>query len=190
MSIANQTWESKSINFKNVYDYKTGINLSLTADFLEKKYFVLAADLGFIQKGGILKIETTTQNNPEPFSQTQDFKSTFNYLTISPNIRFKYDINSFSPYLTIGPRVDYLISYAENMNSTLSKEFFSNSVFGISYGAGVQYNKLNTSFLLELQHHYDITPIKDSEPANSNAGLKIKNNAFVVNIGMKYNLVR
>jgi hypothetical protein len=184
LSIANQPWQYKTINFTPQGYYKTGIYSVLTLELFQHKYLSLLTDLGFIQKGNQIEIEVTTTENPDGGTLTK-LKSTINYFTFSPLLKFRYDIKRWTPYVFVGPRIDYQLSYQSEFSSAIGNEF-NKSILGITYGAGVEFRQNKIGMLMEFQHQPDITSVMDKPISSTNTGLKITNNAFVISAGIKY----
>ncbi len=185
MSLANQSFEYKTDNSNLDFDYKLGVYNALTAEFFNTKHVSLVTDLGFVQKGKQIDVQKTTLEMPEGTGEFETWKSTLNYLTFSPMLKGFYNINKFTGYAFIGPRIDYRLSYDSKYYAPLYEDS-KKQIFGLNYGVGLAYHLNKISLSTEFMAQPDLTPMLDTEPSVSNIGLKVKSNAYVFNVGVGY----
>jgi len=184
ISFANQTWKYTS-DFTNQMDYKTGFYSLLTANFFKTKHLCLTTDLGFIQKGFQEEIPMTSEEFPEFISSYKTFKSTINYLTFAPKLSVNYDFDNLITYLFVGPRIDIQTSYNTDYQTNNFNEF-NKSVWGLTYGAGIEYRIKSIGILLEFAGYPDFTTLKNDEPTETSTGLKITGQSYTISTGIKY----
>jgi hypothetical protein len=186
VSIANQKWEvDGKYNSDDGRVNKTGFNLALTADFLKSKYFKFASDVTYCEKGHRIKLLYTTPELPEGDGSYIYFKEKANYLSLSVDAKPCFQIKNFIPYLVIGVRMDYQVSY-NSYTSYRDIVYIKKSVFGINYGCGLEYKINKIGILLEFKHHKDLTPISDKTITMTSERLKIFNKATLLSAGIKY----
>lgn len=187
ISFARQTWEYNSPDFTNKMDYKTGLYSVLTANFFKTRYLCLTTDLGYIQKGFQVEVPMTSAEFPELISSYKTFKSTINYLTFSPKLSANYNFDRLIAYVFIGPRIDIQTNYKTDYPTNNFSEF-NKTVWGLTYGGGVEYRIRSIGILLEFAGHPDFTTIMKEEPTETSAGLKITGQLYTVSTGIKYYL--
>jgi len=185
ISFANQTWEYKSPDFSNKMDYKTGFYSVLTANFLKTKYLSLTTDLGFVQKGFQEEIPMTSEEFPDYISSYKTFKSTINYLTFSPKLNVSYNFDKLITFVFTGPRIDLQTSYKTDYLTNNFSEFNA-TVWGLTYGGGIEYRVKAIGILLEFSGYPDFTNIKKEEATETSAGLKITSQSYTISTGIKY----
>ena len=188
VSIANQTWFYKSINLTLKKDKILGSYSALTVDFIKSKYFNIATDIGYCQKGCTEKIQATTVNMPEGTGVYKTYNTKFNYFSFSPLVKTKYTTTHFIPYIILGARIDYQLSYKSDLYLKQFESNFHKTILGLSSGAGMEFKIKNFGINTEFQYQYDITKLVDTPPSAINTGLRINNKAFVISIGLKYHL--
>jgi hypothetical protein len=187
VSISNQTWQYRSFGQTEKYEYKAGIYSVLTAELFKGKFLSLSSDLGFVQKGMKQHILLTSPEFPEGNGEYYILKTTINYITFSPILKGFYSFKRLTPYGLIGPRIDYRVSYEPHINSEIYNE--SNKlILGLTYGLGAEYKIDRFGILLECLGHPDFTAIMDQQPTETNFGLKITGNSYIVTTGVKYYL--
>ena len=96
-----------------------------------------------------------------------------------------YNINKFTGYAFIGPRIDYRLSYDSKYYAPLYEDS-KKQIFGLNYGVGLAYHLNKISLSTEFMAQPDLTPMLDTEQSVSNIGLKVKSNAYVFNMGVGY----
>lgn len=185
ISLANQSFEYKTDNTNREFDYKLGLYSAVTAEFFTFKHLSLVTDLGIVQKGMQIDVQKTTNEMPEGTGEYETWKSTLNYLTFSPMLKGFYNINKFTGYAFIGPRIDYRLSYDSKYYAPLYEDA-KKHVFGLNYGVGAAYHLNKISLSTEFMAQPDLTPMLNTEPSTSNIGLKVKSNAYVFNVGVGY----
>jgi len=186
LSVANQTWYYKSINMTLKKDYKLGLYSAMTVDFLKSKYFNITTDIGYCSKGNTEKVPNTSGFIPQGDGTYTTYNTMFNYFSFSPLLKIKYAIAHFIPYVLLGLRWDYQLSYKSDFNYTQIENDFYKSIYGLTCGTGIEYKIKNIGINSEFQYQYDITKLMDTPASPTNTGLEINNKAFIISIGLKY----
>lgn len=184
-SISKQNWTYNSINVEQNKDYRTGLNFALNLEWFNNDYVTLMTDIGYIQKGTKEEIMSTTIDNPESKS-SKTFDTRFDYLYFSPQLKIRKEFNKLTPYVFVGPRIDYYLSSKSDFDLSVVEKYFKEIMFGLNYGIGIAYRIKGIGLSLEFTNFYDFTDIMNTQPTQNNAGLKIKNNAFTIDLGINY----
>lgn len=184
VAISNQIWEYSMPSVTNRYDFKAGLNSMLNAEFSLGKHISLSTDLGFIQKGMRLRIEQTDIQFPEGTGEFLNVYTTRNYISFTPHLKANYKVQLLSIYALLGPRIDYFIGQKSEAPFMFVPDQ-RNAILGISCGIGAEYKVNKFGFLLEIQGQPNLTALLDQKPTKNAAGLKIKEQAFVVNSGIR-----
>jgi len=167
----------------------TGINVLVGIDYLNLKYFNLSSNIGFIQKRGKDSIQVATSNGE--IEGKRLMKNQLNYLTINTTANLKLPIKDFViPYLFVGPRVDYLVSYKESAD--FIKQFddwgkLNKLVYGVIAGVGLDF-KIKRFFVgAVFNYYFNFNKIVD-DTSDNNVSNKIIDKAFAVNLKVGYKL--
>lgn len=182
--ISNQSWIFKQNNFKMNTNSKTGLYIAASADILASKNFCLTTDLAYSSKGHSQEIAIITAIQPNPI-ETQTFYTHFNYLSISPILKFRHKWKKISFYGILGPRFDCLINAKVYDNST-DFEFPNRYVFGSNIGCGLSYQKKQLDLFIESQYQFDLTKAVDLPITSNSLGLVVNNRSLVVCAGFRY----
>ncbi|MBK9049300.1 MAG: PorT family protein [Bacteroidetes bacterium] len=190
VSIANQTWNLKSENKTLDADARNGFYGAVSLEFLKSKYLTLTTDFGYCAKGSTQKVANTTNDMPEGNGTYKTYDSKFNYFTLSPMLKARYEVSHFIPYALLGLRMDYQLSYKSDFDYEQIDNDFHKTIWGTNFGVGLEYKTKQLGFLLEGQYQYDFTKVIDTPTSSNNTGLKVNNSAFVICIGLKYYLLK
>lgn len=134
-----------------------GYSATLGIEYLHKKFFFLSSDIGFVNNGGkgeLLLIPD--QINPENSIYLYP-EASLNWLTVNTVAKFKVDFGKqFSAFLGLGPRLDYLISYKEEVK--FMEQFdkageLQKVIYGMISTIGLNYNINRFSIGTEFQYN-------------------------------------
>lgn len=188
VTIANQTWNLKSLNRTLDTESRNGFYGALTFDFFKSKYLSMTTDLGYYVKGNIQNIPNTTIEKPEGDGTYKSFDTKFDYFVFSPMLKVRYETTRMIPYALLGFRLDNQLSYRSDFNYDQIENDFKKTIWGTNLGAGLEYKTKQLGILFEGQYLIDFSNIIDSPSSSTNSGIEVKNRAIVLCIGMKYYL--
>lgn len=187
ISISSLDWKIMNGGVK-VYDQKIiGQSIFIGLDYFRKKYFNLSSNIGTIKKGGSSEVQyTDALGNP---LNTEKQKATLDYLSFNTTVDLKYPINGkIFPFLSVGPRVDYLLSNSYYFSTLKNNDELNKLSYGLNLGAGIKYQFLR--FQIGIRGDYLLNLNKISEYNNSNgtpAG-EVKDKTFLVNAILGFKL--
>lgn len=182
VSVANQTWYYKRADETWKRDNRAGFYAAASVEFLDLKYLSLITDIGYSAKGYTEKVPGSTGD------KTYDTK--FNYFTLSPMLKVRYESTHFIPYALLGLRMDYQLSYNSDFNLKPIEKDFHKAVYGANFGAGVEYKIKQWGIFLEGQYQYDFSKVIDIPVSENNIGIGVKNDALIISAGLKYYLAK
>jgi len=130
ISISKQNWTYKSGEMTLEKDYRTGLNFALNLEWFNNDYITLITDIGYIQKGFKEEIMMTSIDNPES-GPLKTFKTRFDYLYFSPQLKIRKEFNKIIPYVFFGPRIDYQLSYKSDFDLSAIEKDFEEIIFGL-----------------------------------------------------------
>ena len=139
-------------------------------------------DLSYVTKGSESTTQSVTVNHLDEnrivVNQGDLTISKFRYLVVSPLVRYRFDLNPLTPYLMLGPRMDYLLNYETESEYPLEDQ--NQFILGLSMGAGAEFNLGKLGVFLEVQFQPDLSPVTNREP------LLINNNVLLFYLGIRY----
>lgn len=185
ISLSDQSW--KYSLYYQLYSIKSSIGLYdvITADFIIKKHWDIAADFGIYKSRG------KSLNEEMHTHEVNNFTNKLSFLTFSPNLKLKTDFYHFTPYITIGPRMDYYLNDLSEVNVS-DKIVFKPLQIGFNAGIGLNYHINNIALIAEYQYLYNFTNIIDQAallpvPEDNVTRDVVKINNHIISLGIKYN---
>ncbi len=184
ISLSNQSWDYSP--YYQILSIKSSVGLYevLTADFIIKKHWDLSADFGIYKSRG------KSLNDEMHTHEVNYFTNKLSFLTFSPNIKLKTDFYHFTPYITIGPRIDYFIKELSEVNVS-DKTVLKPLQFGFNTGIGINYLINKIALIAEYQYLYNFTNIIDQAaliPVTEDNITQdvVKINNHIISLGVKY----
>ena len=196
VTLSDQNWQYTKVTF--AYNFNTHVSnySTITVGFLDKKYWELTADLGIYQSSSKTAYNMdsypVTQSIPQIISS--DANVNIGFITFCPAIKFKKKIKSFTPYVFIGPRIDYYYSGVSNTNANVFKnDFTKKPIWGFNVGEGVSYKINDISISLEYQFLYSYNYVIDKPIDDPSIALyynltreTLRTYTHVISLGLKY----
>lgn len=187
-SISKLDWQLKGMNIDPFYN-ETLIGYSIFAglDYLDKQYYNLSTNIGMIRKGGKDEFVLTDPDG-ELTGETITQKPTLDYLSINTMIDLKYRIKeTVSPFISFGPRFDYLISSSKHFDSLKDSDELKNTAIGLIFGGGLKYDISNLQFGLRADYYFDFIKVAEWTIETGNGG-EVTVNTFTINLTIGYRL--
>jgi hypothetical protein len=121
--------------YANYQETLNGNVVYIGIDYLNKKYYHISTNIGYLQKKGEKSYEQYyDEHNTETIYGTTLLKQ----MTINTKIFLKYPIKEkWIPFLSIGPSIDVLLSTSNDRDRISSVE---PNMFGILLGGGISYS--------------------------------------------------
>ena len=156
--------------------FKWGLSVAVFTETSLFKNINLISEIGYIQKG--YEEDFTKADAFGEKTGTFTYKERFDYLTIKLLPSYKFELSSFTPYVFIGPKLDFKIDIQNGQGSLF--KILNDKQFGFSYGAGLKLNKLlRYPILVEINSDYDFGY------CFSNEFLKVRNISYELRIGVE-----
>jgi hypothetical protein len=163
----NERWTDENLKTTERMKYRLGGNGSVFAEFFSHETIRWVSEFQFNQKGSIYK------------APDANYYTKMNYLCFNNYLKLRFEMISIIPYFLIGPRVEYKLSGGSN--SPRAAGGFAPLHISLAGGIGMElvaYGPIK--FFTEAFYNPDIMN------AYNRGGLKIKNNAFELRVGLKY----
>jgi|GEM_PF-1445855 len=164
--------------------HRIGINAGAYAEWLDVPYFSLKSQLWYAEKGSAIEFMETTYEYPLGTGLVT--KGTrLSYLSCAVLGKMKMSFGLCTPYVLAGPRFDYLLDYEENLIFTALYREFEKSMYGLTFGAGVE-RSLPGGPILLLEARYNLD-LKDSHKVDTEAfNYSIRNTSFEISGGVGF----
>jgi hypothetical protein len=157
--------------------FKYGLSLSLFVRSALVTNLSLISEFGYIQKG--YQEEFIAANMYGEEIGTVTYKDRFDYLTLKLLPAYEYSFGTISPYLFIGPKIDFKIMTVKDYSS-LFKDL-RDTQLGLSYGIGLKLNNIfNYALFIEINSNYDFEEIL------KNDFVKFRNISYEIKAGIEF----
>ena len=164
-----------------------GYSIFAGIDYMDKKYFNLSSNIGMIRKRG-RGVHSYDYGSGWQYGLSE--KLSLDYLSLNTTIDFKYPIKKISPFISFGPRFDYLL-HSNNYPPQFASHFddIKNASFGFILGGGLKYDISKLQFGLRADYYLDfskkIAELPDYDTGNV---CDVLINAFTINLSIGYRL--
>lgn len=144
-SISKLDWEEYDLYYapiKRYYDNMIGYSFGVGTKYLNKSYFNLDTFLGLVEKGGKQFVEY--ENFSEPLINEIRY-ACLQYLNLTTMIELTYKFhNRIHPYVSIGPRLGYLVSTSYQFELIKERNELSRINYGINFrlGCTIDFDKI------------------------------------------------
>lgn len=154
------------MNNRKTNGFYSGIDI----DYLKSKFFTLSTGIGFCQKGA--KYDWGNRAS----------KLDLSYMTFDTKIKIKYDFNKFTPYLMIGPRIDYLLQFSSAFDEYDRLGMMNKINYGLRYGLGIQYDFGKVILGLVWKNNVNLNFIAENSGEYMNPPFKINDKTMILNL--------
>jgi len=132
-----------------------GYNVFLGIDYLNRKYFNLSGNLGYLTKKGE---QSYIAVRPNGGSDIVTNNSDLGYLSVNTTFDLKYPVRDvIIPFTSIGPRLDYLVLDLSESRWTMIRR----AVYGLTFGGGMKFQFTKIQIGWRFDHYLNF--IKNSE---------------------------
>ena len=165
-----------------------GYSIFAGIDYLDKKHFNLSSNIGMIRKRGRGSVSHTSYGGDLSFALSE--KLSLDYLSVNTTMDFKYPIEKISPFISFGPRFDYLLHSNNNPYVTQSNfDAIKSTSFGLILGGGLKYDISKLQFGLRADYNLDFSKkIAEWPDLETGSVCDILVNVFTVNLSIGYRL--
>lgn len=185
ISISKLNWEVGPFDFSTNTKPLIGYSFFAGIDFLNRNYFFISSDFGLIRKGTNGVAEFVSQNGQ--FTDEISEKIKLDYLTLNTTINVKYPVeNKLFPYVSIGPRIDYLVNYSDGNEN--KNDHILEINYGLILGGGIKYSLSKIQVGISTKYNVNFNQIAKWPAEDRNIGGSIKDNTFIVLINVGYKL--
>ena len=182
-TISNQNWEYSNSSGLSGASFKTdnriGLNIGIFSEFLNLPFISVVTEVNYIQKGMKEEVPVTTVTQPDGTGEFITWETRVDYINISAFGKFRLNVGIFSPYVILGPKIDFEIYKKDSFGQVnVVAENFDKNRFGLKFGIGTEVNLLSFSLLAEFLYDVDFNELYENE------NLKVNSNSFDFRIGI------
>jgi len=175
---------------KQYEDPVTSYSFLAGMEYLEHKYYSLSSDLLMYKSGGQYSEQELNSN----FIFVSPEKISLSYLSFGTSFNFNPVNNKFRLQLSLGPRVDYIVSGSKESPYDWidQRDGLTKFNFGITAGIGFYYNMekyifgINSQYLNRMKKLADLQPSEN--PGLSYGGVEATEQIFLLGISFGYRI--
>lgn len=190
---ANLTWMDGGGYAKKRGAY----SFMLGCDYLEKDWFMLSSEIGYIQRGGRSLFRYTEGYDPDQGQYEYNYRriAKLDFFQINTTLRFKHDFKHFTLFMGVGPTIDILLKdrsewqkqpiNTDQITTTETSIHHNNVLYGLKYELGINYhinNKWNAILNLSQLNSFKGSTIGHYD------GDSFRNKIAILSLGIGYRL--
>jgi len=159
-TISNLEWSIENLEPRGVNKYLLGSSAFIGVDYLNHKHFNLSTNIGYLQKGDESEVAYTIGEGE--ILELPMMKAKFEFVSANTLVEIKYPLwRAFIPYLSVGPRIDLMVSYPEDFSFIKEIDELSPYSYGVNLGGGVKFDFRYIQLGLRSDYYMNITKIAD-----------------------------
>ena len=163
-TFSNQKWFVSNPESAFKKKYKAGANGSIFMEYIDHKYYRMITELQYNMKGA--------KENSDILS---GFRYTANYISFNNFFKIRQELYDVTPYALVGPRVEFLLN--SNVPGMRPAHVTASGGIGMEF----LYTRPWIIFA-EVQYNPDVMKARNADV------LKIRQNAWEIRVGLKYEL--
>ena len=187
ISATRLKWMNKDRQLDHYPEVGAGYSSFIGLDYGEKKFYNFSANIGMLRKGGEKSFWITDDYGVTTKKIT--FKATLDYLTVNSVINLVFPLKSpLRPFLSIGPRFDYLVKYSKEFDIGMDSNLMKSYSYGLITAIGLKYYYKKLMFGVQYDYYINFNKIADWPASPDNFGASITNHTFTYNVSIGYKL--
>lgn len=156
-----------------------GFNVGIFSELFNTKYLTLVTEANYFQKGMKEDLPVTTITNPDGTGEYITWDTRVDYINFSALGKMRLDLNKISPYILIGPKVDFQINIESSFGFLNEVEKnFNEVMYGLRIGAGSEFQFESFSLLAEILYDYNFNNLYENE------NLTVTSDSFDFRVGI------
>jgi hypothetical protein len=181
-TLSTLSWDLEHISSADPKYGETLVGYSVFAgvDYVERRYFSLAAHLGMLRRGGSSQLTTAEQQLTEQL--------TLDYLSLNTTLDLKYPLGGgrYLPFVSVGPRLDYLVGHSRHFDLIEDMNQLRSLAAGMLLGAGGKVAAGNLLLGLRADYYLNFGPVADWRKLNPGQGGRISVSTLALSLTVSY----
>ena len=182
-TISNQDWQySFSSGLSDLSfepDNRVGLNIGVFLELLNVPLISIVTEVNYDQKGMKQEILVVTEPPPNVTGEYITWGTRVDYISIAALGKVRFSIGIFTPYILLGPKIDFEINIVNSFGAVNEvEENFNKNIFGFKVGVGTEINLLSINLLAEILYDADFNELYE------NQNLKVDSNSLELRIGL------
>ena len=170
-----------------------GYAVFIGCDYLNKDPFNLSSQVGILQKGGQSDVIVSDPRRIGSPSEDAPLKQRLDYLSFQTTADFKLPNKSnFTPFISIGPRVDYLLNADQEIMAFEDSGTLRELIFGLLAGLGLKYDFSPMEIGIRGDYYWNYDKIAraiENTPGVINSNIAtVEDQTFILGLSLGYKL--
>lgn len=176
-SFSSLNWDAGLSTIDKTNKTLVGYSYFVGVDYLDRKYFNLSCNFGIIKKGGQITKTVVTASGMQLYDES--FSSTLDFISINTTFVLKYSFYHLIPFLSAGPRFDYLLNdYGE----------YNKSNYGLILGGGLKYEFRQMLLGIRADYYLNFNDMANLSALQTNMGKSLNCKTIAVNMTVGYRI--
>lgn len=185
-TISNLEWSIENIRRIGTDRSLTGKSVFIGLDYLNSKYFNLSTNIGYLQKGDRSDIAYTNDN--DEVLVFPGMKAVFDYFSFNTLAEIKLPLgNRIIPYISMGPRIDYLHSYSKDFSFIEEVDELPRYAYGVNLGGGFKVDFRRWQIGVRSDYYLNVRKLADWVSDIDDSGW-LDDKTYLVNFTVGYKL--
>lgn len=184
-SISNLQWSVENIRRIGSDKTLTGRSAFIGLDYLNSRHFNLSTNVGYLQKGD--RSDIAYIKGEGDILVFPAMKALFEYFSFNTVAEIKLPISKrFIPYISFGPRVDYLFSYTKDFSFIEEINQMPRYAYGANAGGGIKLDFRRLMVGVRSDYYFNLNKMANWG-SNSDTSW-IEDTTYLVNLTVGYKL--
>lgn len=184
-SISNLQWSVENIRRIGSDKTLTGRSAFIGLDYLNSRHFNLSTNVGYLQKGD--RSDIAYIKGEGDILVFPAMKALFEYFSFNTLAEIKLPISKrFIPYISFGPRVDYLFSYTKDFSFIEEINQMPRYAYGANAGGGIKLDFRRLMVGVRSDYYFNLNKMANWG-SNSDTSW-IEDTTYLVNLTVGYKL--
>ncbi|MGE5426391.1 MAG: hypothetical protein ACM3O8_00770 [Methylococcaceae bacterium] len=184
-SISNLQWSVENIRRIGSDKTLTGRSAFIGLDYLNSRHFNLSTNVGYLQKGD--RSDIAYIKGEGDILVFPAMKALFEYFSFNTLAEIKLPISKrFIPYISFGPRVDYLFSYTKDFSFIEEINQMPRYAYGANAGGGIKLDFRRLQVGVRSDYYFNLNKMANWG-SNSDTSW-IEDTTYLVNLTVGYKL--
>ena len=185
-TISNLEWSVENIRRLGQDKTLMGRSAFIGLDYLNSRYFNLSTNIGYLQKGDRSDIAYIKEDGE--ILLFPRMTALFEYFSVNTLCEIKLPIrHQLIPYISLGPRMDYMISYPQDFSFIEEMDELPQYTYGANVGGGVKLDFRRLQVGIRSDYYLNLSKMADWV-SNGDDNWWMDDTTFLVNLTVGYKL--
>ncbi len=163
-------------------DNYTAVNYGIYGEFFNLPLVSVLAEINYVEKGARMKVPITDAQHPDGTGQFSTLKFENDYLNISLLAKVRLESSICTPYVFLGPKVDYELKRSGEYASFVNEADYNKLRFGFKTGIGTEVKIFAIHLFAEVVYDKDLGYLYNSTALRITSSAADFRGGFFINL--------